>query len=207
VQSIPSILKSKRGMKEKRHLVTHTRFILGLGMFLATLAPAPAQTPAPRIVLAQEHVAAVITILPTLTVPLPAPFLLFKDSRKSNVYLGPILFPGAYRPDYSLEPLSPMDEVKTLILTQSSLPLLQFWGGRVQLEAFQSSLHSQNLQPAGFGNSMRSLGPTQQGYPGGPRSVHLSGLSLSFYLGREARTGHPSQLWRRLTRTVTAVLN
>jgi hypothetical protein len=36
-----------------------------------------------------------------------------------------------------------MDEVKTLTLMQSSLPLCQLWGGRLQLGAFQSTLHSQ----------------------------------------------------------------
>jgi hypothetical protein len=96
-----------------------------------------------------------------------------------------------------------MDEVKTLILTQSSLPLVQFWGGRLQLAAFQSTLHIQNGQLGPAGNS-RLAG---QSYPDGLRSVHLSGLSLSFRFGRDARSGHPAQLWRRLTQMVGAVLD
>src|SRR5882762_394266 len=45
-----------------------------------------------------------------------------------------------------------MDEVKTLTLTQSSRPLFQLWGGRLQLDAFKSTLHSQNVQlgPSGY---------------------------------------------------------
>jgi len=54
---------------------------------------------------------------------------------------------------------------------------------------------------------MRGSGFLGQSYPGGPRSVHLSGLSLSFYFGRDARTGYSAQLLRRLTRSIVAVLN
>lgn len=101
-----------------------------------------------------------------------------------------------------------MDDVKTLILKQSSLPLVQFWGGRVQLEAFQSTLHLQNGQLALVGNGgMRDSHLSGQSYPGGPRSLHLSGLSLNICLGRDARTGHPAHLWQRLTRPIAGVLN
>jgi hypothetical protein len=98
-----------------------------------------------------------------------------------------------------------MDDVRTLILTQSSLPLGRLWGGRLQLDAFQSTLHLQNVP---FGNGgMRDSRFSGQSYPGGPRSIHLSGLSLSFHFSRDARTGHPAQLWRRLARSVVAALN
>ncbi len=93
-----------------------------------------------------------------------------------------------------------MDEVKTVILTQSSLPLVQFWGGRLQLDAFQSTLRIQNGQLGLVGGGgMRNSLLSGQTFPGGPRSVHLTGLSLSFRFGRDARNGHPAQLWRRLT--------
>ena len=52
-----------------------------------------------------------------------------------------------------------MRKVKTLFLMQSSLPLVQLWSGRLQLDAFQNTLHIQNQ-----------------------RSVHLSGLSVSCHL-------------------------
>jgi hypothetical protein len=95
-----------------------------------------------------------------------------------------------------------------VILTQSTLPLVQFWGGRLQLDAFQSTLRFQNGQLGpGSNGGMRASRLPGQSYPGGLRSVHLSGLSLSFRFGRDARTGHPAQLWRRLTRTLDAVLN
>jgi hypothetical protein len=185
----------------------HKPFIL-LGLFLGAHGPAlaqtPAQTSAPRIVLAQEHVASIAPMLSTATSLLPAAsFLLSQEPGKPNAHLS-LLSARAYARDCSLEHLSPMDDVRTLILTQSSLPLVRLWGGRLQLDAFQSTLHLQNMP---FGNGgMRGSLPAQS-YPGGPRSTHLSGLSLSFHFGRDGRTGHPVQLWRRLTRSVEAALN
>jgi hypothetical protein len=166
----------------------HKRSILLLGMLLGSLGSAAAQTSAPRIVLAQVHVAPLITMPPTASTPLPAAsFLLSQAPGKSTARFS-FPFAGAYGRDYGLERLSPTDEVKTFILTQSSLPLVQLCGGRLQLDAFQSTLHIQNVQL-------------------GPRSVHLSGLSLSFHFGRDVWTGHPAQPWRRLTRIVGAILN
>jgi hypothetical protein len=188
--------------------VVYKPFILLLGMFLGSHIPAAGQTPAPQIVLAHEHVAPVIAILPRVSTPLlAASFLLSRDPGKSNTHVS-LLFAGAYERDDTLEHLSPMDEVKTLILTQSSLPLIRLWGGRLQLEAFHSVPHIQNVQlsPLGYGG-MRGFRLPGQSYPGGPRPLDLSGLSLSFHFSRDARTGHPAQLWRRLTRIVDSVLN
>jgi hypothetical protein len=101
-----------------------------------------------------------------------------------------------------------MEQVKTLLLTRSSLPLVQLWGGRLQLDAFQSTLHIQNVQlgPLGYGAAQGFRSP-QQSYLGGPRSLHFSGLSVSFHFGRDARTGRPTQAWQRLARIVGGVLN
>jgi hypothetical protein len=187
--------------------MTNKPFILLLGIFLCSHRPAVAQTPTPQIVLAQQQVAPIISILPTVSTALPAFSLLLFHPEKSNPHFSR-QFAGTYQGDYSLEHLSPMDEVRTVILTQSSLPLVQFWGGRLQLDAFQGTLHIQNgqLGLAGVG-AMRNALLSGQTYPGGPRSVHLSGLSLSFRFGRDARTEHPAHLWRRLTHMVDAVLN
>jgi hypothetical protein len=188
--------------------VVYKPFILLLGMFLGSHMPAAGQTHAPQIVLAHEHVAPVIAILPRVSTPLPAASLLpSRDPGKSNTYVSP-LFAGAYERDYTLEHLSPMDEVKTLILTQSNLPLVRLWGGRLQLEAFHNTPHIQNVELGPFGYSgMRGFRLPGQSHPGGPRPLNLSGLSLSFHFSRDARTGHPAQLWRRLTRIVGSVLN
>jgi hypothetical protein len=198
----------KKGIREKRRPVVYKPFILLLGMFLGSHMPAAGQTPAPLIAIAHEHVAPVIATHPIVSTPLPAAsFLLSRDLGKSNAH-GSLLFAGAYERDYTLEHLSPMDEVKTLILTQSSLPLVRLWGGRLQLDAFHSTPHIQNVQlgPYGYGG-MRGLRLPGQSYSGGPRPLDLSGLSLSFHFSRDARTGHPAQLWQRLTRIVDSILN
>jgi hypothetical protein len=187
--------------------MTYKPFILLLGTFLGSHRPAVAQTLTPQIVLAQQHIVPTLSILPTVSTALPAFSLLLFHPEKSTPHFSR-QFAGAYLGDYSLEHLSPMDEVRTVILTQSSLPLIQVWGGRLQLDAFQSTLHLQNSQ---FG--LAGVGPVRgsllsgQSYPGGPLSLHLSGLSLSFRFGRDALTGHPAQLRRRLTHMVDAVLN
>ena len=177
-------------------------FILLLGLFLGSYRTV-AQAPTAPIVVAQEQVAPIISILPTVSTTLPAfSFLLSQGLERSNVHFS-LPFAGVYHHDYRLDHLSPMDEVKTLILTQSSLPIVQFWGGRLQLDAFQSTLRIQN----GLLGGMRGSRLAGQNYPGALRSVHLAGLSLSFRCGREARTGHPVRLWQRLAQTLDAVLN
>jgi hypothetical protein len=170
--------------------------------------PVAGQTPAPQIVLAQEHRAQIMTMHRTVSTPLPAAsFLLSQDPGKSPAHFS-LLFAGAYERDHSLERRPPMEGVKTLLFTQSGLPLVQLWGGRLQLDAFQSTLHMQNVQlgPLGYG-VMQGFRPPRQSYPGGPHSVHLSGLSLSFHFGKEARARPAIQLWRHMTHIVGAVLN
>jgi hypothetical protein len=183
----------------------HKRFIVLLGMFLGSYAPAAAQAPAPQIVIAQEHVAPIITMLRTVSTPLSAlSFPLAQDHGQPTARFS-LLFAGAYERDHSLEPLPPLEEVKNLILKLSSLPLVQFWGGRLQLDAFQSTLHSQNVQLGHLGyGGMQGFRPPAQGYPGGPRSPRLT---LSFHFGRDARTGNPAEAWRSLSRIVGTVLN
>jgi hypothetical protein len=177
-------------------------------MFLVSGVSEAAQTAGSQIVLVKEHIAPVMTMLHPVTIPLPAASLLrYQNLGKSPAHFS-LLFSEAYKLDHSLEHLSPMDKVKTLTLTQSSLPLVQLWGGRLQLDAFQSTLHSQNVQlgPLGYGG-IEGFHPSRQSYLGGPLSVHFCGLSLSFHVGRDSRARRPTQAWRRLTRIVGTVLN
>jgi hypothetical protein len=188
--------------------VLYKRFILLLGVFLGSHLTVAGQTAGPQIVRAQEHIAPVMTMLHPVTIPLPdASLLRYQNLGKSPAHFS-LLFSEPYEPAHNLEHLSPMDKVKTLTLTQSILPLVQLWGGRLQLDAFQSTLHSQNLQlgPLGYGG-MEGFRPSRQSYLGGPLSVHFSGLSLSFHLGRDSRARRSTQVWRRLTRIVGTVLN
>lgn len=164
----------------------YNRFTLLLGIFLGSHAPTVAQTRAPQIVLVQECLSTTMTILPTESAPLPTvSFLVRQNPGKSPAHFT-WQFAGTYERDHSLDPLPPIERVKTLFFMQSSLPLTQLWSGRLHLDAFQNSVNIQNL-----------------------RSVHLSrtGLSVSFYFGQGARAERPTQSWRNLSRMVRTALN
>jgi hypothetical protein len=180
----------------------HKRFILLLGVFLGSRVLTAAQMPAPELVPAQELVASIVTAAPT---PLLAVSFLLPDSGKPATHFS-YLFAGAYQRDQGLEglaSLSPMREVKTLFLTQSLLPLVQIWGGRLRLDGFISTLHMQNVElgPSAAGG-LQDFRLLRQGYPGGPRSVDLYGVSLSFHFGRDAQIGRPAPIWLCLAQIV-----
>jgi hypothetical protein len=186
----------------------YKRLITLFGISLCSLLPVAGQTPAPRIVPAQEDVGPIITMLRTVLIPVPpTSFLLYRDPAKPPVHFS-YLVAGATEPDPATELLPSVKTVKTLFYAQSSLPLVQLWSGRLQLDAFQNTVHIQNvlLGPLACGG-MQGLRSPRQGYPGGAPSLHFSGLSLTFHFGRNARTEHPIQAWQRLSRVVGNVLN
>lgn len=191
--------------REENH-VMRKEFVLLLGMFLGSCGAA-AQTPAPQIVLASEHIAPVMTALRTSSIPLSAAsFLRSQDPGESPAHYS-LLFAGAYERVDGLEHLSQMVKVKSLMFTLSSLPLIQFWRGKFQLDAFQSTLRMENMQlgPSRYGGIEGSRTP-RQSYLGAPLSVHFTGLSLSFHFGRDSRTTRPTQAWRRMTQFMGGIL-
>jgi hypothetical protein len=185
------------------------RFILLLGVVLGSYVPMSAQTPAPQTIPAQDLTVMSMTVIPTAPASLFAPsFLLSENPGKSAVSFS-YLFAWAHERDQGLEglkSLSPMREVKTLFLTQSMLPLLQLWGGRLRLDGFTSTLHMQNVQlgPSAAGGLL-DYRPPRQSYPGGPRSIGFYGVSLSFHFGRDAQIARPAQIWQSLARIRAAV--
>lgn len=187
-----------------RQAVMRDGFILLLSVFLSNLV-AVAQTSTPQTVPAQELVAPIISRFQTVRVSSPArSFVLSEDPRKSAGHPS-YLFDRTSERDQDLENLSRIRRVKTLFLTQSSLPLFQLWGGRLRLDGFTSRLHMQNVQlgpPADGG--LQSLFSPRRGYPGGPRSVRFYGLSVSFPFGRDTQIGRPTQTWRCFARLVSA---
>jgi hypothetical protein len=205
-RSDPSCLRdSEWEIPALSEAVVHKQFILLLGMFLGSQVPTAAQTPAPQIVPVQDRTAPLIAMVPAPL--LPASFLLPENPGRSAAPFS-YLIARAYEPDQGLgglESLSPMLEVKTLFLTQSSLPLVQLWGGRLRLDGFTSTLHLRNAQ---LGPSvvsfLQDFRPQRESYPGGPRSVDLYGVSLSFHFGRDAQIGRPTQIWRYIARIVAA---
>ena len=178
----------------------HKWLIMLLGMFMGSQAAA-GQIPAPGIVPAQKTVAPAITAFRAELTPLAPSFLPSQD-RENTLAYSSLRFPGPVERDLGLERLSPVIKIKTLILTQVSLPLVQLWDGKLELDAFQSTLRIQNVQFGALGYG----GISQQNFPGGSRSVHFSGLSLNFHFGRVERTRRPTQAWRCVPRIVAALL-
>jgi hypothetical protein len=186
--------------------VVYIRYIVLLGIFLGGLAPAAAQTTAPRSVLALEPVAPATTMPRSAsTLSLKTSFLLKQDPEKFPAHFS-YLFAAASEREYRMERLPPTDDIKTLLFTQSTLPLVQLWSGRLRLDAFQNTLRVENVQldPLGYGGALDRR--PRQTYPGGPRSIELSGISLSFHFGRDVRTERRTQAWRRMSRIVGNVL-
>jgi hypothetical protein len=184
----------------------YRRFIWLLGMFLGTYVPMVGQTPAPQIVLPQEHTAPGMTTLRTVSIPLPtASFPRSQDPGESLAHFS-LPFVGAYERNDGLLHLSHMVNVKSLMFTLSSLPLVQFWSGRFQLDAFQNTLRMDNTQlgPSGYGGIVGFR--ARQSYLGGPLSVHFTGLGLSFHFGRDSQTRRPTHPWRRMKQFVGGVL-
>jgi len=180
----------------------HKRFILLLGVFLVAYAPMPAQTPAPQIVPAQERVATIVTLVRTLpTLPSLGPSLPLSESPRKSAATFSYMLAGVYPRQDSLASLSPVHEVKTLFLTQSILPLVSVWGGRLRLAGFSSTLDMKNVQLGpSMAGGLLDYRPPRPSYPGGPRSVGLYGANLTFHFGRDAQTGRPDQIWRTLAR-------
>jgi hypothetical protein len=182
--------------------------ILLLGMFLGSYLPTAAQAPPLLIVPAQDRLAPITALVQTVPAPLLAGSLLLPENlEKSAAHLS-YAFAEAYERDRGmegLESLSPMREVKTLFRTQSSLPLVYLWGGRLRFDGFTSTLHMQNLLlgPSAAGG-LQDFRPSRQNYPGELHSVDVYGLSLSFHFGRDAQRGRPMQIWRCLARIVGA---
>ena len=182
----------------------YERFLLLLAALLSGQIQTAAQTATAKAVPTQERTAPSMARAGTVSGPLlAASLLLYEDTGKSPVRFSH-LFGGTYDRELSLANLSPIVEVRTLFLTQSSVPLLDLWGGRLRLDAFTSRLHMQNAQlgPSAAGG-LRDFRPPRVGYASGPRSVGLSGISLSFHFGRDAQIGRPDPIWRCLARIVS----
>ena len=157
---------------------------------------------------AQKPVAPVITVFRAESKTLLAPSFLLSQDRGNTLAHISLRFSGFEERDQVVERLLPVIKVRTLILTQVSLPLVELWNGKLELGAFQSTLRTQNVQLGALGYAaMRDFPPPQQNFPGGLRAIHLSGLSLSFHFGRAEGTRRPTQAWRCVPRIVAALLN
>ncbi|MFZ0636667.1 MAG: hypothetical protein WA755_09155 [Candidatus Acidiferrales bacterium] len=140
---------------------------------------------------------------------LSASFLVYQAPDKSTPQF--IFLSGAaYEHDPGLESLaslSPMHEVRTTFLTLSSLPLAQLWSGRLRLDGFTSTIHMREVELGpSVASGLEDFRRPRQSDPSGLRSFDVYGVSLSLHFGRSARTAHPVQGWRTLSRLAGSVL-
>jgi len=157
---------------------------------------------------AQKPVAPIIMVFRAQSKTLFAPSFLLSQDRGNTLAHISLRFSGFEERDQVVERLLPVIKVRTLILTQVSLPLVELWNGKLELGAFQSTLRTQSVQVGALGYAaMRDFPLPQQNFPGGLRAIHLSGLSLSFHFGRAEGTRRPTQAWRCVPRIVAALLN
>ena len=182
--------------------VMYKQLILLVGMVLGGPLPTTAQTPAPQLIDAQGRITPIVTTAPELS--RGASFLPPENPGKPAAHFN-YLLPSVYERDQhpeGLESLAPIREIRSLSLTQSSPPSLQYWEGRSR---YDGTLHTQNVQLGPLSAAgPQDFVPAQQTFPGGPFSVAPYGVSLSYDFGRNAHMGHAAQIWRRLGRVVGA---
>jgi hypothetical protein len=190
--------------------VKYKRLIVLAGIFFGSHARAAAQTPAPQLAVAQVRIVPIKTIPRTISGPLPAAsVLIYQNAGKSPAHFSHLrLFARDYEPDRRTEGLPATEDVETLFFTRSSLQLVHLWSGRLRLDGFTGTLNMQNVQlgPSASGGLL-DFRPRRETYPGGPRSVDLYGVSLSFHFGRDTRMGRSPQVWRFLARLVDGARN
>lgn len=168
------------------------QLILVLGVLLSGCLPAGAQTITTQVFLPQGHPEPTVGVLPAPpTHPLPSVFQSVQLSTIPITHLSDFL--NAAHNSGRSNRLSPVESNKTMFVSQSLLPLVQFWSGRLQLGASESTLHMENF--------IVSLGHLSSSRP-----VNHYGVSLAFQFGRGARTHGPTQAWRHMTRLVGAIL-
>ncbi len=150
------------------------RLILLFGVLLIGYVPAEAQTSATQVQLAQIRPEPAIALLRTPPPPLPPNIFLPTQVPQKPLAHFTVLFNAGYKPDRSLASFSPVQEIKTPFMTESSVPIAEFCRGRLHLDGFQSTENMANIL-LGRGSHLGERVP---------RGVTLSGISLRLRLGR-----------------------
>jgi hypothetical protein len=181
--------------------------VLVTGLLLSSCLPMKAQIPAAQIVLPQTSPSLIKILFRAPQVPASLIVLTNQLPRKPVSY--PVfLLAAAYKPEPSLESRLPIEVFRTPFLKKSSFLIAHFWRG-LQMDGFESTLHSQNPQ---FGSPASSVGfqdfrPSSHDQAGVTSSVRFYGISLRYSLGRDAETRKPIAPWRSLSRIVGPALN
>jgi len=169
----------------------YKQLILLVGMVLGGPLSTTAQTPAPQLIHPRGRITPIVTTAPELS--RRASFLPPENPGKTPAHFNYLLASVYDRDQHpeGLKSLAPIREIRSLSLTQSSSPSLQYWGGRSR---YDGTLHIQHVQlgplPTG---GLQDFVPAQQTFPGGPFSVAPYGISLSYHFGRNAHMRRATQ--------------
>jgi hypothetical protein len=169
------------------------QLILVVGLLLSSCLPGEAQTLATRVFVARVRPKVTTTpVRVSLTHFPPRDSLTAGQPRKPVAQ--PIVFVMS-APDRRPESQLLQEVVRTPLLTESRMAVIQFWRGRLQLDRFESTLHMQDVQlgPSGFGGL-----PPMHDQASLASSANLKGISLVFRFGRNAQVTSQPQAWRCL---------
>jgi len=171
------------------------QLILVFAVLLSICLPGGAQTLSTQVFLAQARPEPTTMITRALPTHFPSNVALASRLARTPAAQFTALVIPTYEADRSLESRPLVEVVKTLFVTESRLVVVQFWRGRLHLDSFESTLHMQNVQ---LGPSGSSGSPPRHDQAGVASSAGFDGISLGVRFGREAQTGHQTQIWRCL---------
>lgn len=106
---------------------------------------------------------------------------------------------ASYRSTPTLEELLAVKTNDTVFVSQSRVPLMHLWGGRLQIAGFTSTVKMENvlLGPASQG-ALQSLRLTQQARFSAARSIDLYGVSVGFRFTPPAEKAGRAAIWSLL---------
>ncbi len=173
------------------------QLVLVFGFLLSSYFPVEAQTSSAQIVVAETSPPPVVPLILFRASPIrPSTEL---PERPIPHYSAPHpapLLAAAYKPEPTLGSQLEIEEFRTPMLTESSLPVVNLWRG-LNLDAFESTSHAPSLwrfSPTS-GAGYEDLRPRSSDQASVGTSVGRSGLSLRYGLGRDAAR-KPSQILR-----------
>src|SRR5579862_9166061 len=180
------------------------QLILVVGFLLGSCLPMEAQTPPAHMVLAEVSPPPVLPMILFRASPIRSRAELPEQPlpHYSAPHEAPLLA-AAYKPEPSLGSRLPIEEFRTPMLTESSVPVADVWRG-LKLDAFESKeSHTPTLQrfspTSGIGFEDLRPRASDQASIGG--SVERAGLSLRYGFGRDA-TRKPSHVLQCFARVI-----
>ena len=168
-----------------------THFILIAGLFLGTFFPAAAQTPRTRIVLATatSGAAAMFSFRP---VHAPSSAALPEKPLPHTA----VPLTGTYKLEPSLASRIPIDEFRTPLVSESSVPIVHLWRG-LGFDFFESTSYSHSLQRGSpeSGVAFHDPRPITKDQAALANSFGGDGVSLRYTFGRGEPATTPAQIW------------